>query len=130
MVEKKFKFLRIYLIVTLAFGVIGLSDSILSLFDISSVVYGILIGLLAFLFFFFNIFALVHLMQDKLEKITWILPIYHLLTAVVLTIIGSMLVLVGLLNSGVILFFGILSSITSIFEISFSFYLLKRFKFL
>ena len=128
MVEKKLRFLRIYLIITLAFGVIGISDSLLSLFNASSIVYGIIIGLLAFLFFFFNIFALVHFMQDKLEKITWVLPIYHLLTAIFLTIIGVSLALAGLLNSGVVFFFGILSSLTSIFEILFSLHLLKRFK--
>ena len=72
MVEKKLKFLRIYLILTLVFGVIGLSDSILSLLKISSLTYSIILGTLAFVFFFFNIFALVHIMQEKLEKITWV----------------------------------------------------------
>ncbi len=128
MVEKKLRFLRIYLIITLAFGVIGISDSTLSLFDASSIIYSIIIGLLAFLFFFFNIFALVHLMQDKLEKITWILPTYHLLSAVLITIFGVLMALQGLLTNNVIFSLGIFGVLSSTFEIVFSLYLLKRFE--
>ena len=128
MVEKKLGFFKIYLIIALAFGVIGLSDSLLSLFQISSTIYEIVVGILAFLFFFFNIFALVHIMQDKLEKITWILPLYHLLSAILFTFVGIILSLKGLLTNGVLLSFGIIGILTSVFEVLFSLYLLKRFE--
>ena len=130
MVEKKLKFLRIYLILTLVFGVIGLSDSILSLLKISSLTYSIILGTLAFVFFFFNIFALVHIMQEKLEKITWVLPTYHILTTILFTILGIILSLAGLLNQIAIFLLIIIGLLSSIFEIGFSVYLLKRFKFL
>ena len=130
MIEKKLKFLRIYLIIALAFGVIGISDSLLSLLKFSSTIYTIIVGLLAFLFFFFNIFAWVHITQAKLEKITWVLPIYHLLTAVLFTIFGIIFSLAGLLTTGIIVLLGIIGILTSIFEVLFSFYLLKRFELL
>ena len=129
MVEKKLKFLRIYLILTLVFGVIGLSDSILSLLKISSLTYSIILGTLSFVFFFFNIFALVHIMQEKLEKITWVLPTYHILTTILFTILGIILSLAGLLNQIAIFLLIIIGLLSSIFEIGFSVYLLKRFKF-
>ena len=128
MIEKKHKFLRIYLIITLAFGVIGISDSLLSLMKTSSTSYTLIVGFLAILFFFFNIFALVHIMQEKLEKITWVLPLYHLLTAVLITTLGVFLSLKGLLTANVIFSLGIIGILTSGFEVLFSLYLLKRFE--
>lgn len=123
-------FLRTYLIIVLAFGVIGISDSLLSLFNTSSIIYGVIVGILAFLFFFFNLFALVHLIQEKLEKITWILPVYHLLSAIIFTILGVLLSLKGLLTNNLIFSLGIMGILTSSFEILFSLFLLKRFKLL
>jgi len=127
--KSKEKFLRIYLIIAFGFGFIGLADSLLSLFGFSSIIYGLMVGILAFLFFFFNIFAWVHFMHEKLEKITWVLPIYHIGSYVLFFILGIVLAVIGLLNGGVLTFLSVLGMLTSGFEILFSLYLLKRFEF-
>jgi hypothetical protein len=123
------KFLGVYLIIAFAFGIIGLADGLLSLIGFSSIVYASIIIPLAILFFFFNIFTLVHFIQGKLAKITWVLPIYHLATYVLFFIIGLTLSIQGSLFDWVVILLGITAILTSIFEIAFSFYLFRRFKF-
>lgn len=127
--KKKDKFLFIYLIVVLGFGGMGLIDSSLRLLGFSLEAYAPIILALSGLFFFFNIFGLVHFMQEKLEKITWVLPIYHILSFVLFFLLGVVLGVMGLMKEGVVVILGWLGILTSVFEIGFGLYLLKRFKF-
>ncbi|MFH1682732.1 MAG: hypothetical protein ABIA37_02960 [Candidatus Woesearchaeota archaeon] len=125
---RKKRFLGIYLWIALVFGIIGLLDGLTSLFGFNLVLYEAIISILALLFFFFNIFAWAHFIQDRLEKITWVLPIYHLVGYVTFFIIGLVLSWKGMLSGGVTSSLSIISMLTSSFEILFSLYLLKKFE--
>lgn len=115
----------------LVFGVIGLADGLVSLLNLSLMeYYGWVISVIAFLFFFFNIFALVYFKQERLEKITWVLPIYHIASYILFFGLGIFLGLAGLFLGGVVGILGVIGVVTSVLEIIFCVYLLRRFRFL
>ena len=120
-------FLRIYLILALIFGLLGLSDSILSLLEVSSAIYSLIMVLVPFLFFFFNIIAIPTFHHHRAEKIAFVLPIYHIVTYILF--IGLAFVLFSMDNIHKLVETGIITIglLTSAFEIGFSIYLLKRF---
>lgn len=124
----KKRFLGTYLLIALVFGVIGLLNSLSSLFGFSTLIYEAAVSVLALVFFFFNIFAWAHFIQDRLERITWVLPIYHLAGYVAFFIIGLVLSWKGMLATWTVFSLNLAGMLTSTFEILFSFYLLKRFE--
>jgi len=126
----KEKFLGIYLWIALLFGIIGIVDGILNFTELSLRIYSLVMGLLVFVFFFFNLFSWVHFMHDKLEKITWVLPTYHLVSYILFFVLGIFMGLKGLLTENSLNYFVVISIVTSVLEISWCVYLLKRFKFL
>ena len=123
------KFLGIYLMIVFGFGLLGLADSLLSLFGFSSAVYGVIVLILGVLFFFFNIFSLVQFMQERMEKITWVLPVYHMISYVLFFGLGVVLAVMGALVNWVFILLAVVGMLTSGFEILFSLYLLRRFEF-
>ncbi len=129
MEKKGRQFLGIYLLLAFVFGVLGLVDSSFSLFNFgSSNIYEFIVLFLGFAFLFFNIFAIIHFINNKLEKITLALPIYHILSYGILLFFGFVIGLYGLSN-GMLFSLSLVGMLTSGFEIVFSIYLLKRFEF-
>ena len=126
--ENKKRFLQVYLIIALLFGVLGVIDALLNFFGSYPPTYGLIIAGFAFVFFIYNLFALVHFMQDKLEKITLVLPIYHLVSYFVFFMLGLVLVIMGVLGGLVLWGLNIIGLLASLFEIVFAGYLLRRFK--
>ena len=124
------KFVATYLVLALVFGILGLVDGVVNLVGVEVAIYSIVIGILSGLFFFFNLFAWVHLKHEKAEGITLVLPIYHVISYLLFFGLGIALGLMGLFFAGVFTFFVIVGVITSVFELGFSFYLLRRFEFI
>ncbi|MBU1111971.1 MAG: hypothetical protein ABIG93_02730 [archaeon] len=125
--EKKRGFLRVYLIVALMMGILGLLDSILTLAKLNLAYYGETLALIAFLFFWFNLTTLIFFIYQRLEKITYVLPVYHMAIYILFTIIAVILFIRGLtenLNLSIMVGAGILAAI---FEIGFSVHLLMKF---
>jgi len=115
------KLLEIYLYTALLFGIIGLIDSIIApLFQLPIIYFNILSTLL-FIFFIFNIIALVLFFNKKLAKKFLILPTYHLLMFIL------SLTLSWLVGSNILFSLSIIIGIfTSLFETVFSIYLLTN----
>ena len=128
LMENKKRFLQVYLIIALLFGILGVIDASLNFFGSYSPMYGLIIAGFAFVFFIYNLFVLVHFMQDKLEKITLVLPIYYLVSYFVFFMLGLILVITGVLGGMVLWGLNIIGLLASLFEIVFAGYLLRRFK--
>jgi len=125
---KKRGFLKVYLFIALAFGILGLIDSILATIKISSDIYSTILVPLTFLFFLFNIVVIPVFHQHRIERIAYVLPIYHLASYILFFGLGLWLGIAELLTSFWIILI-IIGSLTSLFEIGFSSYLLKKFGF-
>ena len=124
------RFFKNYLYIALLFGILGLTDTILSvLLSSTNQIYAYIIGAAAFLFFFFNLAAIVIFKYSRAERIAYILPVYHLISYLFFFMVGLVLLLAGQTPEWLRLFLIILGIIASIFEIGFSFYLLKKLDF-
>lgn len=123
------RFLGIYLLTAIIFGMLGLTDSLLSIFRFtSSFFYDFIFLIVNTFFFFFNLFILIHFIRYKIEKITWILPIYHLSLYLLFFVVGIYMGMAGLFADWIIPL-AIIGIVTSLFELAFGFYLLRRFEF-
>jgi hypothetical protein len=123
--EKKKSFLQIYLWITLFFGFLGLLDNTLNFFNLNHI-FSTFVVIVAFSFFIFNIVALIIFFRSPLKKIYFVLPIYHLLTYIFFVGLGIYLLVSNLTLGWITLTLIITGIITSIFEIVFSIYLLKK----
>ncbi len=122
-------FLKIYLILAWAFGILGLIDGILTLAGWKKAAVAQIIAVIAFFFFFFNITTVALFRRYHAEKIAYILPIYHLVTYFIFFWISLVLYYLKAVPDiffQVIILFSIL---LSLFEIIFSVYLLRKFFF-
>lgn len=123
-------FLKTYLYIALLFGIIGLADTLLSvLLSFTSLVYTYLISAAAFLFFFFNLAAIIIFKYSRAEKVAYVLPIYHLSSYLAFFMVGLVLLAVGQTPEWLRLLLIVIGLIASLFEIGFSFYLLKKLDF-
>ncbi|MEK6863076.1 MAG: hypothetical protein AABW53_00040 [Nanoarchaeota archaeon] len=123
-------FLKTYLYIAIFFGIIGLTDTILSvLLSFTSPIYAYIIGAAAFLFFFFNLAAIAAFKYSRAERIAYILPVYHLVSYLAFFMVGLVLIAVGQTPEWLQLILTIWGIIASVFEIGFSFYLLKKLDF-
>ncbi len=123
-------FFKTYLYIAIFFGIIGLSDTILSvLLSFTNQIYAYLIGAAAFLFFFFNLAAIAVFKYSRAERIAYILPVYHLVSYLAFFMVGLVLLAVGQTPEWLRLLLIALGLIASLFEIGFSFYLLKKLDF-
>ena len=123
------RFLGIYLLAVIIFGILGLIDSLLSIFRFtSSFFYTFIFLIVNTFFFFFNLFMLLHFIRNKIEKITCVLPIYHLSIYLLFFIVGVSLGMAGLFAAWITPL-AIIGILTSLFELTFGFYLLRRFEF-
>jgi len=125
--EKKRGFLRVYLILALVMGILGLLDAILTLAKVNITYYGEIIALIAFIFFWFNFTALIFFIYQRLEKITWVLPIYHIAIYILFTIIAVILFVRGLTESINLSLMAGAGILAAAFEIGFSLHLLMKF---
>ncbi len=123
-------FLKTYLYIAIFFGIIGLTDTILSvLLSFTSPVYTYLISAAVFLFFFFNLAAIIIFKYSQAERIAYVLPAYHLASYLFFFLVGLALLAVGQTPEWLRLLLIALGLIASLFEIGFSFYLLKKLDF-
>jgi len=122
-------FLKVYLIIALVIGIIGLTDGLLSFLNLNLIIYAFILSLISLIFFIFNIFALFHFIHERLEKITFVLPIYHIITYICFFSLGITLSIMNLFSNWVVILLKIIVILTASFEILFSLYLLKKFKF-
>ena len=123
----RYWFLKFYLIVALILGVLSLSDSIFSALDININVYNLTLLIIGFFFFFFNIIAIPLFHHHHVKKIAYVLPIYHIITYLLFLGLGFYLAALQNVDSLIWNSLTITGFITSIFEIVFSLYLLRKF---
>lgn len=123
--ERLQKFLRTYLIIAILYALLGVLDSILQLTKYVTPMYTSLLSFLTFLFFLFNIVALVVLYKSYQEKITLALPVYHLALFLLFFLFGLATASLAIKEN---LFFGmaIFGLISSLAELGFSYYLMKK----
>ena len=126
--KKKKGFLKTYLLLALIFGLYGLLDSVLTFFNVLNNIYVYLAFILPFLFFVFSIIAIPIFHHQRLERIVYVLPIYHILSYLIFFAFAFILSFFWLVHGWIWILIIILGFLTSIFEIWFSYYLLKRFE--
>ncbi len=124
MAEKK-GFLLVYLFLAGLAGLFGIIDNSLVFFESAGRMYLSAVSLALLFYFCFNLLAIVVFYRQRQEPLAYVLPLYHLLTIILFSLIGlyfasgtSFFVRVSLL---------IIGYLTSLFEIGFSAYLLKKF---
>lgn len=122
-------FLQAYLITTLIFGILGFIDNIFAAANFTFALYNKIVTILLFLFFFFNIFAIAFFIYQKIERLAYILPIYHLVSSLLFLGIGFWIANKQFSPDFWIALI-VLGTILSLFEIIFSVYLLRKFKLL
>ena len=137
--EKSSRFFKTYFILVIFYAIIGILDSLFlsgmkETFGQISILWMVFVSLFEFVIFILSIIALVVFIKNKLPKVTLIMPIYHLITAVLILIYGfawgilsavqgnpiaGQLIPPGMIAIGVI---------SSLFELIFSIYILSKFK--
>lgn len=123
----KRRFQRFYLWVALLIGILSLFDTFLVFFEVETAWYSTAILVVALTYFFFNILSIFIFLHTGLEKINYILPAYHILSFVIFTAIGALFIIKGWLSFGVVVTLSVVSLLGSLFEISFSSFLLHKF---
>lgn|SRR3989338_6026441 len=123
----KLGFLRFYLVSVLIIALLGLTDAALTYFRISSLLYTRLVPLVLFIFFFFNIFCITLFRHQRLEKIVYVLPFYHLASYIIFLSIGLYFTITQIVPPWLSLVLISIQFFSSLFELVFSLYLLMRF---
>jgi len=123
----RYWFLKFYLIIALIFGFLSLSDNFLSVLDVSFNIYNLTLLIIGFFFFFLNVITIPMFHHHRVEKIAYVLPIYHIITYIIFLSLGFYLISLENVESLVWTSLTVTGFITSLFEISFSAYLLRRF---
>lgn len=135
MKQPKKKFLQVYLIIALIFGFISFADNtfifLSNTFDgtflnLNNEIYTLVLAALSFLFFFFNLTSIMVFKHQRVEKIAYVLPLYHLLNNVLFVGIGLILNILNTVSNAVWMGVIVAGILCSLFEIGFSSYLLKR----
>ena len=125
--KKKRGFLKTYLLLALIFGLYGLLDSLLIFFDVVTNIYVYIAFTLPLLFFVFSVLAIPIFHYQRLERIVYVLPIYHIISYGVFFAFAFILSFFWLVHGWIWILMIILGFLTSIFEIWFSYYLLQKF---
>lgn len=119
-------FLKAYLIITLLMGFLGLLDNSFVIVNFTPLLYQYIAATILSLFFFFNLSSLFVFRHHGVERIAYVLPVYHLLSYLLFIGIGGIISSRGTtpeLWRMILLGVGFLSSL---FEVAFSSYLLYR----
>ncbi len=133
-------FLHVYLMIALVFGFISFADntftflsntfnSTFTFLSFNNEIYTMVLVGLSFLFFFFNLTSIVVFKYQRVERIAYVLPIYHILNNLLFLGVGLILNILNTISDAVWTGVIIAGIICSLFEIGFSSYLLKRFNF-
>lgn len=120
--KRKRNFLLVYLSLALLLGFVGIVSDLIGLLGKVSNIHFYIMGNLVLLFFLFNVVAIPVFHHLKLERIVYVLPIYYLVSYVLFFILGLVLTI----TEAMIGIFTIISILTSVFEIGFSIYLIKK----
>ncbi len=137
--EQESKFFKIYFILVIIYAIIGLLDSLVfsgmkETMGQISILWQVIVMIVVFAIFVLSIIALVIFIKNKFAKITLVIPIYYLVTTVLIFLYGMIWGVVlavqgDLINeqpiSPVLLVIGIISSL---FELIFSVYILSKFR--
>lgn len=120
-------FLKVYFYTSLLFGLLGLIDILLTvLLTTTPLVYAYVVSALTFLFFFFNITALIVFRHQRQQGIFYVLPVYHLISYIVFLLLGTALIIMGIYPEWLQAVLAAVSIAAAFFEIGFSFYLLRK----
>ena len=119
-------FLHIYLYAVLTIALLGLTDATLHFLKMTPFLYARIVPLLLFLFFFFNIFTLAIFRRHNLQRIVYVLPLYHIISYILFLSLGLYLTITG--YNPVWLSFALIGiqTASSLFELGFSMYLLIK----
>ena len=119
-------FLRWYLFLTLAFGMLGLLDSLATFFDVVNNVYVYVVVILSIFFFLYNILVIPIFHAHHVERIAYVLPIYHLFSFLLFFGFGLLTTSARLLFDWLWMVVVGAGFLSAIFEIVFSAYLMKK----
>lgn len=122
-------FLRAYLIIALLMGFLGLLDNIFALVNVTPALYQDIVVTILFLFFFFNLYSIIIFRRHKVERIAYVLPIYHLLSYALFVSFGITVIFVAATPEWLATALIGLGFASSLFEIVFSAYLLTKLDF-
>ncbi len=126
--QEKRGFLRTYLFVALAIGILAFTDNILRLFKITPKLYITITSLLFLLFFLFSIIAIPFFVHHHVGGVVYLLPIYYLSVYLFFSLLGLVLSFLPAIANRAELILTIAGFLTAIFQIVFSVYLLEKFK--
>lgn len=124
--KTKKEFLKVYLIIALIYGILGLIDGSFIFFNFTNNLFSLILAFLSFIFFFFNIISLIIFRHHYVPKLAYVLPIYHLITYCLFFGVGFYLFFkpdfydltwIPLMITGIVF---------SLLEIMFCIYLLKK----
>ncbi len=127
--KPKMGFLKFYLLIALLIGFLGILDNFFALINFTYPIYQYVVIAVLFLFFFFNLSSLFVFRHHGVERIAYVLPIYHLLSYLLFVGVGGVIAYLGTTPESwklILLASGFLSSL---FEVAFSSYLLYRMDF-
>lgn len=119
--------LRTYLIIVILMASISLFDAVFSYLYELPTLYASIINVVFVLFFFYNITRIFVFLMQRLDHITLVLPFYHLIMFILFSTLGVYFFNQGLITGEPILAMVIISVLSSLFEMGFAYYLLKRF---
>ncbi|MBS3166243.1 hypothetical protein J4444_03925 [Candidatus Woesearchaeota archaeon] len=122
--EIKRGFLGIYLLITIAFGILGLVDVVMFLLKYQPKVYSFIAAVLSVGFFILSAVALFVFWHHRVRKIVYVLPLYQVISYILFSIAG--IYLFERPQEMTILLFAAFQIVVSIFEIGFSVYLLRK----
>ena len=121
------KFLQVYLYLALAFGLLGLLDSIFTVSNFMPPLYVMSILAVSVLFFIFNIITIPLFMHQRVPRLAFVLPIYHVVSFMLFFGLGVALFVFNMAGKPMWVWAMISVGImASLFEIIFSLYLLRK----
>lgn len=136
--EKGNTFFKVYFILAIVYAILGLLDSLvfsgMKTVGQISPIWSIIVTLSQFAMFILSIIALVIFIKNKFAKITFVIPIYHLIFIVVINIFGIAWVVISALQGNPVNEISTppgtvaIGTISSLFELLFSIYILIKFK--
>jgi hypothetical protein len=97
--EKKRGFLKFYLYLALIVSVLGFVDTSLALANYALLYITFIISTLTFMFFWISLLALFLFTYNRLERITYSIPIFYMTVYVVMTIVSAVLYFKGMLGT-------------------------------
>ena len=119
-------FLKAYLSIIILVGLLGLIDASFTYLHFTNRIYETALLIFSVIFFFFNILAIAFFHHHGTEKIVYILPIYHLIAFVVFNAIGLVIITRSWFSPLVFTSTVTIEFLSSLLEITFAAYLVKR----